>query len=463
MSRRLEPESSRDVCDCSHITYLQALTFDQTLTCPHIACHVPFQAEHERKAADLSSVVVDINKAAEASGDRLISLGDKSETTNKHAGRDGEQQFPIPPSTAPVGGGTKRPMLQHQTSLSASASAAVGAASEAGKFLANKFATEVNLKGAKEMVLAAANHLTSGGGPKSRIKFKNLPERDEDDDDDDDDGPLDEDDDEDDDDDGDTGAAPESTMDDEDEDSDFARKQRQKQRNKPRGQSVLSAAISSYKQKQRKGYKQALDDEFDEDDEDDDDVDEMKNLNRSASFKGKSSTSGGGGGGGGGSTKNKQASKKSSSDKSLQQNQRKQQAAYEAAVSSSTDDRQTPNLQLLDSGRSPAARRSTKSRRSQKRRSVAAGAGAGERGGSRRAIGVRKINGPYEEDDLESSGRTFRCLDNSVSLLIKNTFEETLLRIAVGGIVLVAMGIFILFSLPPTPPPKQVVDILIKN
>lgn len=401
--------------------------------------------------------MVDISKAAEASGDKLVSSSDKTRATG---------ELPVPPSTAPISGSTstsKRPILQHQTSLSASASAAVGAASEAGKFLANKFATEVNLKGAKEMVMAAANHLTSGGVPNSRIKFKNLPERDEDDDDDDDDdgdddddyddGRMDDDEEDEDDDEDDTGAAPESTMDDEDEDSDFARKQqRQKQRNK-KGQSVLSAAISSYKQKQRKGYKQALGDEFDEDDEDDDDDDEMKNLNRSASYKGKPKLS---------STTKSSSSTKKSSKKAEQNQQRQQQAAYEAAVSSSTDDRQTPNLHLLDSKRSATGAprtRSTKSRRSQKRRA----SGGRSIGRGSRSDGRRKISGPYEEDDLESSGRTFRCLDNSVSLLIKNTFEETLLRIAVGGIILVAFGIFILFSLPPTPPPKQVVDILIKN
>lgn len=324
---QLAPRASEDMSTSGSDAFLSSRSSQQRL--------FTIEEQQEKKTADLSSVMVDINKAAQAST----------------AGT---------PQTAPVGGPPPRRALQHQASLTASATAAV--------------------RGAKDMVMAAATHFT--GAPNSRIKFKNLDGEDDDEDDDDDD------------DDAGTTNAAESTMEDEDEDSDTARRQRQK-RNR-RSQSVLSAALSSYKQKQRGGYQKALN-EDDEEDEDDDD-DEKVNLNKSASFKNKRS------------------------DKS---------PTHE--VSSSADD--------AHSGKTSTSKRP--GRRSQKRTSG-------------------KL-AKYEEDDDTESGRIYRCLDNSVSLLIKTRFEETILRIAVGAIILVAIGIFVLFSLPPAPPPKEVVDILIKN
>lgn len=319
-------------------------------------------------------MIVDINKAAQES-----------------AKRGGQ-----------LSGGPKRAPLQHQASLSASASAAVG---EAGKFIANKLSNEVNLKGAKEMMLAAANHLTGGGPPNSRIKFKNL-EGDEDEDEfeeeEEDEKEMD------------------STMDDEDEDSHLNRKQRH--RRSKRGQSVISAAISSYKQKQKSkgGYKKAayeddFEDETNEDEEDEDeDEDEKVNLNRSASCK----------------------SKKKADE----------QVSANNEPGSSTDERQTPTQSLSPDERRSSAKRTLKS--------------------SSKRIG--KSRARYEEDELDDdfdreSGRTYKCLDNSVSLLIKTRFEETILRIALVAVVFAAIGIFILFSLPPAAPPSDVVDILIRN
>lgn len=340
---------------------------------------------------------------------------------------------PRTPQTAPALGGPKRPQFQHQASLTASATAAVGGA---GKFLANKLAeTEANLKG----VLAAATHFTGGGSagvtPKSRIKFQNLEGDDFDEEDNDDDNGDDEEEEEEEEDR--TTNAADSTMDDEDEDSDFARRQRQK-RNR-RAQSVLSAALSSYKSsKQRAGYQQALDDEEEEEeeeDEDDDDVDEKMNLNRSASFKQRPA---------GADRKSLRPANKS--------HQTQQPGLASSTVSSSTDDtRQTPSS-------TPKGRLgSQRPKRAQQKCS--------ERSKRRTTTGVKGGGRYEEEEDEEEDGegglKSYRCLDNSVALLLKSRLEETVLRVAVGAIMLVALGIFVVFSLPPAPPPKEVLDILI--
>lgn len=356
-------------------------------------------------------MVVDINKAAK----------ETSSSTKKSAGGDSK------PSTPAVQPATKRsgiPHLQHQASLSAQASAAVGAASEAGKFIANKITTEVNLKGAKDMVMAAASHLTGVGGgggvssgPSSRIKFKNLEGEDDDEDDD-----FDDDDDE-------RRAINEveSTMDDEDDDDEFSRRARQQRLKKNRrGHSVISAALSSYKQKQG-GYKKAAnEDDFEDDDDDEEDEDDEKmNLNRSVSFK----------------------NKKISSDKTNNNE-----------LNSSTDERLTPTGLIDDQISRSGGVKSGKKRTPSKKMSA-------KKLANQKFIQMKKGSGRYEEEDDfdQESGRNYKCLDNSVALLIKTRFEETMLRIALIAIIFVAFGIFIIFSLPPTPPPAEVVDILIKN
>lgn len=66
------------------------------------------------------------------------------------------------------------------------------------------------------------------------------------------------------------------------------------------------------------------------------------------------------------------------------------------------------------------------------------------------------------DDNLDGAtdGGTYKCLDNSVALLIKTRYEELMLRIALFAVILVAVGIFILFSIPPAPLPKDLIDIL---
>lgn len=354
--------------------------------------------EQEKKGADLSSVVVDISKAAKES-----------------AGKKADSKSSTPALTSKQRSGI--PHLQHQSSLSAQA---VGAASEAGKFIASKLTNEVNLKGAKEMVMAAASHLTGvgAGGPTSRIKFKNL-EGEEDEDEEEEDQVR--------------SRADEagSSMDDEDDDDDFSQRARQQRlkRNK-RGHSVISAALSSYKQKQG-GYKKAAnEDDFEDEEDDEDEDDENMNLKKSVSFKNKN--------------KNK---KQTTTDKS-------------SDLNSSTDERQTPTGQVGDEGQDKS-----KTTRGSKRMATKKSSSSGRKstGGGQRV--EMKKGGRYEEEDDfdQESGRNYKCLDNSVALLIKTRFEETMLRIAVIAIVFVALGIFILFSLPPTPPAKEVVDMLIAN
>lgn len=345
----------------------------------------------------MSSVIVDISKASAAT---IRDMGKRS---------------PSVPQTAPIGGGPKqlRPALQHQASLTASATAAVG---EAGKFLAHKLAnTEANLRGARDIVMAAANHFTGGAVPDSRIKFKNLhvDEEEEEDYDDDDDNDRRQ------------RAAVEAAGSDEeeedDDETDYANRNKRVKRNR-RSQSVLSAALNSYKHKQRGGYQMAMDEDDEEEEEDDDD--EKMNLNRSASFKNKTKS------------KEFQASE---------------------ATSSSTDDKHTPthhgsSMPLTRSKISSSRRAQNRSKRARK-----LPVGSMERGGG--ASGKPK----YEEEEDTESGTTYRCLDNSVALLMKTRLEETILRIAVGAILFVAVGIFILLSLPPTPPPKEITDILLKT
>lgn len=378
--------------------------------------------------------MVDINKAAAASG-----------------GLDVPKTAPIQPA------GGKRAPIQHQTSLSAQASAAVGAASEAGKFIANKLASEVNLKGAKEMVLAAANHLTGGGPPNSRIKFKNLDGEDYDD--------VDEDDNDYGDDGGETGGI-ESTMDDEDEDSEDFRRQSQRSKRNRKSQSVLSAALSSYKQ--RGGYGRTatyeeVGEEDEEEEEDDDDQERMK-FNKSASFKGRK-----------GAVKLAGESGKSILSKQPS-----------GDLDSSTDDRISPapgssskrrragdsesggsKQPLMASGgkrlKSGSRRYRNSRRQSSRRASCGEGGGRGSvRGNSISSKVYEQHDDDFDDIDQES-GRNFRCLDNSVALLIKTRFEETLLRIALVAIIFVAAGMFIILSLPPEAPPKEVVDILVKT
>ena len=88
---------------------------------------------------------------------------------------------------------------------------------------------------------------------------------------------------------------------------------------------------------------------------------------------------------------------------------------------------------------------------------------AADRRRSQRQQTKRSLNrlAKYEEDEDTESGRTWRCLDNSVALLIKTRTEDMVLKIAVGAIFFVAAGIFILLSFPPATPPKEVVDLLI--
>lgn len=373
--------------------------------------------KEEKKTADLSSVIVDINKAAAAA-------------------KQSNQSPTVKKSDSPAAIGTKRPTLQHQTSLSASASAAVGAASEAGKFIASKLSNEVNLKGAKEMVLAAASHLKgSGGVPNSRIKFTNLEvdddddENDDDDDDDDDYADVDE---------------VESTMEDENEDEDIARKQRQK-RNR-RNQSVISAALSSYKQKQMGGYKKAgydENDEFEEEEDDDDSDDDKVKLNILAPFrKGAKSK--------GATPLNKHAGAKTVGGE--------QKDGAEKTTSPSDDDTKTsPDVAGLKLTEKAGLAKSRLSR-STTRSSVRASSSTRR---SRKSSTRKSRNHENDEDDFDhESGRNFKCLDNSVALLIKTRFEETMLRIATIAIMFVAAGIFIIFSLPPPMPPEDIVNIL---
>ena len=66
------------------------------------------------------------------------------------------------------------------------------------------------------------------------------------------------------------------------------------------------------------------------------------------------------------------------------------------------------------------------------------------------------------DDNLDGATEhgTYKCLDNSVALLIKTRMEELMLRIALFAVILVAVGIFILFSIPPAPLPKDLIEIL---
>jgi hypothetical protein len=74
--------------------------------------------------------------------------------------------------------------------------------------------------------------------------------------------------------------------------------------------------------------------------------------------------------------------------------------------------------------------------------------------GSRDVAQAREGRGHRVGHHLQVSG-------NSVALLIKSPLEGTIMRIAPNAIVLVAVAIFVLLSLPPVP--KEIVDILIKN
>lgn len=359
----------------------------------------------------------------------IVDIGKSGATGDKEA----------PTAAGRSDGTNKRHGLQHQASLSASA--AVGAASEAGRFLASKLVAEVNLKSARDLVKAAAANLTEGATQGPRIKFQNL-RGDEDEEEEEEEEPR---------------AAGSSAADeDEEEDSDrFARRQRfvkqsSQQKRSRRGQSVLSAALSSYKQKQKGGYRKAANDEdFDEDEDDfeeDEDEDERVNLNRSASYKGKVSS------------------------------KARQAAAAAAAneLSSSTDDRLTPNT-LLEARGDLLARGSSGARDSGLDGGSTTSLLTKKSTSSRRVVGPQRQSrrnkslkrGQFEEDDDEDfdreAGRTYRCLDNSVALLIKTRFEETLLRIALVAIIFVAIGLFILLSLPPAPPPPDVVELLIKT
>lgn len=366
----------------------------------------------------MSSVIVDINKAAK-------------QPTQPSATKKGE--------LSPGVTGTKKPTLQHQTSLSASASAAVGAASEAGKFIASKLSNEVNLKGAKEMVLAAASHLKGGTVPNSRIKFTNLEVDDDDDENDDDD------DDDDDDDYADVDEV-ESTMDDENEDEDIARKQRQK-RNR-RNQSVISAALSSYKQKQMGGYKKAgydENDEFEEEDDDDSDDDKVK-LNILAPFRK------------GSKSKSATPLTKQVEGKSVDEEPR--ESGRKTTSPSDEDTRASPDAAGLKLSEKTGLAKSRPSR-SSKRSSLRANSSSRR---SRKSSIKKSRSRENDEDDFDhESGRNFKCLDNSVALLIKTRFEETMLRIATIAIMFVAAGIFIIFSLPPPMPPEDIVNILKKS
>ena len=362
-------------------------------------------------------MIVDINKAVEAANSKL-------ET----------------PQTAPVTSSSltssplasNRKPLQHQSSLTASASAAVG---EARKFLGSKLShlPEANLRGAKDMVLAAASHLGGGvatGGQDSRVKFKNLRSDDnyEDDEDEDDESGSESFEDED----GATKNAAESTTVEEEDDAESSSNYDAKipKSKTKRSQSILSSALSSYKQKQRGGYQKALNEDDDEEDEDDDGDDERMNLNRSVSFR-----------------------------------QTKQSAGGHHQVDSTTGalDSTVSKSRLDSRGSSMKKKASNSSEADSKKRSGSARRHS-RKSSKKKNTSTRKVLAKYEEDeddlDTESGQRTFRCLDNSVALLIKSRFEETILRIAVGAILLVATGLFILLSLPPSQPPKEVVEIL---
>ena len=399
-------------------------------------------------------MIVDISKAA-------AEVDSSNRQASKKQQRDQEHQ-PVEsttPRTAPIGAsatssaasatttpfGTKRAILQHQSSLSASASAAVD---EARKYLGNKLSQlpEANLRNAKDMVLAAASHLDS------RVKFRNLRSDDnfDDDDEEDSDSEVDEDDDYDE---RTTNAAESTTVDDEDDEdddgassSDFGRASYSTPKSKhKRSQSILSSALSSYKKKQRGGYQKALN-EDDEDEEEEDD-DERTNLNRSALFKGAK----------------KASLAKAGADSSgppeagpvSGQAGKFQRQATAPAGLLEDESNTNKNNNLVRSNTSVGRQASKGSKKA--------------RGSTKRASKKkeRKVLAKYEEEDedldAESGQRTFRCLDNSVSLLYKTRLEDTILRCAVGAVLLAACGLFILLSLPPALPPKEVVDILIKT
>lgn len=309
-----------------------------------------------------------------------------------------------------TGSSIKRPGLTHQASLSG----AVGAASEAGKLIASKLATEVNLKGAKakEIMLAAANHLTH---PSSQIKFQNLRGDEEDDDEED----MNDADDYDEDDDEGRDSANLEGEDDEDDDEGSAaemRIQRHKRNRRSVTQSAFSAALPyKLKQKLKVGYKKSVG--FDE--LDDDECDESSNLKRSSSAEG-----------------------------------RAQEETDDAGGSSTDEARNTPGSKLTRGSSKklidPTKNLSSSSSlsREQKRK-------------LKRQHMMKLYDEPEEGGEIDS--KMYKCLDNTVALLIKTRFEETLLRIAVGGIILVAIGIFVLFSLPPSQPDKQIIDMLVEK
>lgn len=415
---------------------------------------------------DINKAAKDSDKANKKSASKLV----VPQTAPISSSTDGLDGSPFPFGPAATTAPTKRTPLQHQTSLTASATAAVG---EARKFLGNKLSQlPVDARGAKDMVLAAASHL--GGGvvsagaaavqDLSRVKFKNL--RSDEVDDDDSDSSSDHDDD--DDDEGTTNAAESTTMEDDEEEedeessSDFARsasfRTPPKNRTK-RSQSLLSSALSSYKQKQRGGYQKALNEEDDEEEDEDDDDDERMNLNRSVSFKEQKSNN-----------NNKKIKRTPTSGKQQDSTKFDLNAPIStpkisgsirsnaARVTSSSDVTKKVLDDQIGGDESDYIKRGASSRRHSRRASK-------KKKKKRKSLkSSRKVLAKYEEDDddldAESGQRTFRCLDNSVALLLKTRLEETILRCAVGAIILAAIGLFILLSLPPPEPPRDITSLL---
>lgn len=303
----------------------------------------------------------------------------------------------------------KRPTLSHQASLSASAA-------EAGKFIVEKLASvqsEVKLKGAKDMLKAAASHLA---GSKTQIKFQNLNTNDEEDEED-----LD--------------GVSDSTSDFNDTNNNTRRTSftTKNKTGKLRTYANLGKAAS------QGGYRKAAtsdedndddeDDVYDSRDDDDDDyscddlkgsdlefddeeesdANDIRKLNRAASFRGVVKRGG------------------------------------------------VKHASANDPENRTGVRARSKSAGKLKRTTFAKNQSFGKRRFKKSTTNIttatnnNNINRKSFHDAeaaLDRRGKSYRCLDNSVQLLIKSPLEQMILKISVIAIILVAIGIFTIFSIP---------------
>lgn len=275
-------------------------------------------------------------------------------------------------------------VLPHQSSLSASAA-------EAGKFLANKLASslhksevEKQLRGAKDMMKAAASHLQ---GPS--IKFKNLNRDEFDEDDELEDSALDEEEDE--------------TFDEESTSG------------------VLSKAVGKKSGKHvgvRERVEEALDDDDGEEEDDDDEDDERVRLNKPDPSSRRFSPVRSNGNKPGGKLSSGvviNVGNKKSPKRAIRDGKSRNRAHFNKA---NTIDFSTANLTADYSKK-------------------------------RFSLDARKSMSSRNGFDVESS-TSFVGIDSSVKMIIKTPFEERILKVALVAIIMFSIGMFTVFSIPPT-------------